>query len=49
MNFRRAKDFTKTGLRYDVILDVKTTPSPFAYARALKPHGTYVAISEFPN
>ncbi len=38
------KDFTKTGLRYDVILDVKTTRSPFAYARALKPHGTYVTV-----
>ena len=29
-------DFTKTGLSYDVILDVKTNRSPFAYARALK-------------
>ena len=38
------KDFTKTGLRYDVILDAKTTRSPFAYARALKPHGTYVTV-----
>lgn len=38
------EDFTKTGLSYDVILDVKTTRSPFAYARALRPHGTYVTV-----
>jgi len=38
------EDFTKTGLGYDVILDVKTTRSPFAYARTLKPHGTYVTV-----
>ncbi len=37
-------DFTKTGLTYDVILDVKTNRSPFAYARALKPNGTYVTV-----
>ncbi len=28
-------DFTKSGARYDLILDVKTNRSPFAYARAL--------------
>ena len=38
------EDFTKTGTRYDVILDVKTNRSPFAYARALKPNGTYVTV-----
>ena len=38
------EDFTTTGLSYDVILDVKTTRSPFAYARALKPRGTYVTV-----
>ena len=37
-------DFTKTGLRYDLILDVKTTRSPLAYARALRPHGTYITV-----
>ncbi len=37
-------DFTKTGLDYDVILDVKTNRSPFAYARALRPNGTYVTV-----
>lgn len=37
-------DFTRSGLSYDVILDVKTNRSPFAYARALKPNGTYVTV-----
>ena len=31
------EDFTEGGRRYDLILDVKTTRSPFAYARALNP------------
>jgi len=30
------------GERYDLILDAKTDRSPFAYARALRPNGTYV-------
>ena len=38
------EDFTRTGRSYDLILDVKTNRSPFAYARALKPHGTYVTV-----
>lgn len=38
------EDFTKTGKRYDLILDVKTDRSPFAYARALSPNGTYVTV-----
>ena len=38
------EDFTTTGKSYDVILDVKTNRSPFAYARALKPNGTYVTV-----
>ena len=37
-------DFTTTGHSYDVILDVKTNRSPFAYARALKRSGTYVTV-----
>jgi NADPH:quinone reductase-like Zn-dependent oxidoreductase len=39
-----AEDFTKDGKRYDLILDVKTNRSPFAYARALNPNGTYVTV-----
>ena len=38
------EDFTEGGKRYDLILDVKTTRSPFAYARALTLNGTYVTV-----
>jgi NADPH:quinone reductase-like Zn-dependent oxidoreductase len=38
------EDFTKGGKRYDLILDVKTNRSPFAYARALNLNGTYVTV-----
>jgi NADPH:quinone reductase-like Zn-dependent oxidoreductase len=37
-----SEDFTKTGRRYDLILDVKTQRSVFDCARALNPGGTYV-------
>lgn len=38
------EDFTGTGKRYDLILDTKTNRSPFDYARALRPGGTYVTV-----
>lgn len=38
------EDFTRTGQRYDLILDVKTTRSVLACARALRPEGTYVTV-----
>jgi NADPH:quinone reductase-like Zn-dependent oxidoreductase len=38
------EDFTRGGKRYDLILDVKTNRSPFAYARALNANGTYVTV-----
>lgn len=38
------EDFTKGCKCYDLILDVKTNRSPFAYARALNPDGTYVTV-----
>jgi len=38
------EDFTQSGRCYDLILDVKTNRSPFAYARALNPNGTYVTV-----
>lgn len=38
------EDFTRTGRRYDLILDVKTNRSVFAYARALNRNGIYVSI-----
>jgi NADPH:quinone reductase-like Zn-dependent oxidoreductase len=38
------EDFTRGDKHYDLILDVKTNRSPFAYARALNPGGTYVTV-----
>jgi len=38
------EDFTRGDTRYDLILDVKTNRSPFAYARALSAGGTYVTV-----
>jgi len=40
----KKEDFTKNGQRYDLILDCKTNRSTFAYARSLKPNGTYVTV-----
>jgi NADPH:quinone reductase-like Zn-dependent oxidoreductase len=38
------EDFTKSGRRYDLILDTKTCRSPFVYARSLNPGGTYATV-----
>ncbi len=38
------EDFTRSGECYDLILDTKTNRSPFDYARALSPGGTYVTV-----
>jgi len=38
------EDFTRAGECYDLILDVKTNRSPFAYARALHPEGIYATV-----
>jgi NADPH:quinone reductase-like Zn-dependent oxidoreductase len=38
------QDFTRTGKRYDLILDLIAHRSVFAYRRALKPHGKYFAV-----
>jgi len=38
------EDFTRSGQCYDLILDVKTNRSVFAYTRALCPHGVYVTV-----
>jgi NADPH:quinone reductase-like Zn-dependent oxidoreductase len=38
------EDFTRTGRRYDLILDVMTDRPMSAYARALTPGGTYVTV-----
>jgi NADPH:quinone reductase-like Zn-dependent oxidoreductase len=38
------EDFTKSGKRYDLILDVKANRSIFAYRRALRPGGKFVMV-----
>lgn len=38
------QDFTKTGEKYDVILDCKSKRPPKAYRRSLKKDGTYVTV-----
>ena len=38
------EDFTSNGRQYDLILDLIAERSAFAYARALKPGGTYYAV-----
>jgi NADPH:quinone reductase-like Zn-dependent oxidoreductase len=38
------EDFTRGGVRYDLILDVKTNRSPFDYLRALSSDGVYVTV-----
>lgn len=38
------EDFTKSGRRYDLILDTKTNRSVFSYPRTLNPKGTYVTV-----
>jgi NADPH:quinone reductase-like Zn-dependent oxidoreductase len=40
----RKEDFTRNGRRYDLILDTKTTRSPFAYTHSLSPGGTYATV-----
>ena len=40
----RTEDFTKSGKRYDLILDTKTNRPLFDYLRALNPGGTYVTV-----
>lgn len=38
------EDFTKSGRRYDLILDTKTNRSPWDYARALEHGGIYATV-----
>ncbi|MDP9177330.1 MAG: NAD(P)-dependent alcohol dehydrogenase [Gemmatimonadota bacterium] len=40
----KQEDFTRTGQRYDLIVDVKTSRSIFDCARALSPDGVYVTV-----
>jgi NADPH:quinone reductase-like Zn-dependent oxidoreductase len=40
----KRENFTKTGNAYDLILDLIAYRSPYAYARALRPNGTYYCV-----
>jgi NADPH:quinone reductase-like Zn-dependent oxidoreductase len=40
----RKEDFTKMGIEYDLILDCKSTKSPFVCLKALKESGKYISI-----
>ena len=40
----RNEDFTRSGRRYDLILDTKTSRSTFRYRRSLNPGGRYVTV-----
>jgi len=43
----RTHDYTKCKEQYDAILDARTTKSPFAILKALKPEGRYVSIGGY--
>ncbi len=43
VDYRRV-DFTQTGERYDLVLDLVGTRSVFAHRRALRPGGTYAMV-----
>lgn len=40
----RQQNFTSSGARYDLILDARSTRSPFEIARALNPGGRYATV-----
>lgn len=42
-------DFTKSGKRYDLIVDAKTSRSIFEHARALNPGGVYATVGGHMN
>lgn len=44
----KKSDFTKSGQRYDLILDTKTTRSPLSYLKSLNRHGKYVTVGGGP-
>lgn len=46
----QSTDFTKQGIKYDLILDCKTSTSVFGYVRALSKEGKYVSVGgELPR
>ncbi|MEX0288710.1 MAG: NAD(P)-dependent alcohol dehydrogenase [Flavobacteriaceae bacterium] len=40
----KEENFTKAGEQFDLIVDCKTSHTPFAYPRVLKPGGTYITV-----
>ncbi|MEQ8904803.1 NAD(P)-dependent alcohol dehydrogenase [Ekhidna sp.] len=40
----KKEDFTRSGNKYDLILDAKTTRAPKAYQKMLNPNGKYVTV-----
>ncbi len=48
MDYRKT-DFTKTGKKYQLVLDTKTTRWPLALLRSLKPGGNYVTVGGSPG
>jgi hypothetical protein len=40
----KKENFARNGRRYDLILDTKTTRSPFAYTPSLSPGATYATV-----
>ncbi len=40
----KKEDFTKNGIKYDLILDARSTRNPSDYERALKKDGTFVTV-----
>jgi NADPH:quinone reductase-like Zn-dependent oxidoreductase len=38
------EDFTRNGLRYDLVIDTKTNRWPLGYLRSLNPGGTYATV-----
>jgi NADPH:quinone reductase-like Zn-dependent oxidoreductase len=38
------QDFTRTGMQFDMVLDLIALRSAFAYQRALRPHGSYYLV-----
>ena len=43
MDYKK-EDFTKTGQRYDLIVDTKTNRCVFEYVRTLNPNGIYASV-----
>jgi NADPH:quinone reductase-like Zn-dependent oxidoreductase len=43
------EDFSRSGKKYDLIIDAKTTRGPFSYHRCLKSDGKYITVGGSPG